>query len=102
MKFNNATPHMEVDPELFVSLPRALFLISIEVKMLTGDFCRLSWQMENSARLEKLRVYHWHSSVSFSDRTYPICYFVFGYGGKGVYVNLMIVNHNHKSNSFIL
>jgi len=29
MKFNNATPHMEVDPELFVS-SRSLFLIFIE------------------------------------------------------------------------
>lgn len=31
--------------------------------------------MGNNARLEKLQVYHWDSSVSFSDLIYPVYYF---------------------------
>lgn len=100
MKFNNATPHMEVDPELFVSFAPSPGSATYGDK--DANVCRLSWQMENSARLEKLQVYHWGSSVSFSDLIYPIYYSVFGYGGEGVYVILMIVNHNQKSKLFIL
>jgi urease alpha subunit len=57
MKFNNAMPEMEVDPELFVSPVH-----ESTVAQLTQ--CRPSWLMAWNARPSLCLTFRWRSSIS--------------------------------------